>query len=1621
MLHSIHAQGTKANLLVRGAILALGVSLALCLWLLVAPSQEARAQGNTPPSVERDSPSSSSVSLETGDTQTFTATGTGEATYLGSWEFFINGSSEGGQSLSSTLSHQASFTLLFNSAGTHTIKISFTDLADTTGSTTWRVTVTDPQSNEAPRITSSSPSRRITVEEDDRETFSFTATDDDNNINEWSYYVDGKLEGGQSLSLTGSISTSFTHEFTRDGVFDVELEVTDSDGETDDYEWEVTVEEENSEPRVNKVSPLSTPRLRPGDSETFEAEATDRDDNISQVEWTVDGRSVSGQSLSLTGSIERSYTHVFSSAGTVDVEVEFTDQAGGSDSVSWTVYVETEDTNRPPRASHVSPSASLALDIGDTQTFTASATDPDSNISQIQWFVNGQSVSGQSLSLTGSIERSHTHTFSGGTYEIEARVTDSDGLSDSVIWELSAGDPPVIGRLGCSPTRVEEGVSVSCTPQTRGGSVSTYQWGASGGIPPSGSSGAFSTHWNSSGTKRVSLRVCNSDGCDSEEQNITVVDSGDANTEERRFVPSPVQINQPPLVSPVSPLSSVVLDVGDSQTFTAKAKDADDNITSIEWLVNGVTEDRESFGRSSPVEKSFTYIATSAGHYEVRAVFTDSDGASGYMEWEFEAIDPKPQINGLGCAPVSLEVGESFACSPSLSGSAPARYNWTANGAVPTVGYSREFSATWDTAGQKQVALEVCDAQGNCDSTTQTVPVLPPTPPPQIDSLGCYTPGLNIDWQLLCRPQLSGGPAVSFSWTARGAFPPGSRNETFAIMSWNAPGNREVSLEVCNRRGECETLSQSVTIGGTAQSPQIDSLGCTPGTVEVAEEVACTPSLSGGPAERFNWSAEDAAPWLGYGAEFSTRWNSPRRKVIELEVCDAEELCDTGQQAIAVEGAPGAPPVIHNLGCSASVVEVGEYITCNPEFSADGPVEYIWEATGSFPDYGDARGFRTRLAYAGTEVITLLLCTDDECDYSVHNVEVVDEVTDNRPPVATIVSPSSPVTVRVDDHITFTAQASDPDGSLSLLGWVVTGTLGLPIRSGFSPITTPTQGLGIRFPSPGFYTVSVIYYDRDWEKSIVQWEVTATQAPTVIGSQDTFDGALSGTNGAELFLVYASEDRFLRMALNGPPNADFDLYARLSESESGGWQLLSENPGSQESIQIANTVAGWYELLVTSRRGGGAFTLLTRTDEVHLDITFTSSTLRRNQPKIQVEISKDCGLFDPLPLIEPDRWIAGSRATSKISIDLTGFAIRNPECYLDYESEKGWRIKLKGVQGHRLDEVSVRLVYDDFEWVLTALELPNELLGDEVTIWVPLEDEHKLLEAAEFVANFIILDDINTLRSPEASFASKALAAGLIGLNFIPPAKVPALLGRTGFVGIKVAIKYGKPAVKSVDDVVSLGQIDKAIKKADVPSFRNTIITSKAVANVHSRILGMSGNIAKRSPKSLDDFFWVDSNKAVDEFSKVSHLRIGHKGKKLTAREYWDQIIADLGAGKTLDGPQAGFYQELKVAAAAKSIGMKLPDNWLRKGFGPAGRQVTDLDVLAEYDGVRVAFDVKADWLKHSRDTEIGKVLSGIDNFAKAADEESVQLAVAIGKRVPDSSALVRMADHGIEYVEWID
>ena len=80
----------------------------------------------------------------------------------------------------------------------------------------------------------------------------------------------------------------------------------------------------------------------------------------------------------------------------------------------------------------------------------------------------------------------------------------------------------VIDSMGCSPTRVLEGETVSCRPRLSGGAPTEYDWDAIGGSPSSGTTRNFSTRWNTPGTKRIDFEVCNDSGCDSRSQSVEV-------------------------------------------------------------------------------------------------------------------------------------------------------------------------------------------------------------------------------------------------------------------------------------------------------------------------------------------------------------------------------------------------------------------------------------------------------------------------------------------------------------------------------------------------------------------------------------------------------------------------------------------------------------------------------------------------------------------------------------------------------------------------------------------------------------------------------------------------------------------------------------------------------------------------------------------------------------------------------------------------------------------------------------------------------------------------------------------------------------------------------------------
>ena len=571
-----------------------------------------------------------------------------------------------------------------------------------------------------------------------------------------------------------------------------DVESTDQQGfDVGEYRIQVVQPSQpNSPPSVSAVSPLASLLLRAGESVTFTARGTDADNNISQVDWNVNGGWESGQSVALTGSIERSYRHTFSAGGNYRVEAVFTDADGASDSVYWDLHA-----GQAPVVNGLGCGATR-VEVGETVSCRP-GIGGGSPTSYLWGSIGGNPWNGTGISFS-------THWDTPGRKQIVFEACNSDGCDDGDHWvevEQRVDPPPRIDRLDCSSVNVKTGETVSCSARLSGGSPSRYQWRSQGGSPSSGNSSSFSARWDSPGTKQISVEVCNDEGCDLSQLAVVVerdipavlrvsaadqiipgasiqltgtgfpaystvesvkvggrtipmglIYSTDGNGEFTVSVTVPslppgthdveaeisgkvartsVRIeappppNRPPTVAPVSPLASLQLRVGDTQTFTAEAIDPDENLTRVEWFVNGRSQSGESLNSVGSARKSLDYRVPSTGNFRLTAKFTDSEGQSDSAEWRFEGISPTPppQLADLGCSSITVSLDEPVTCNPRLSDGDATSYTWSADGGVPWSGRDGTFSTAWGTTGQKEIELEVCNAEGVCDTGSQTITV----------------------------------------------------------------------------------------------------------------------------------------------------------------------------------------------------------------------------------------------------------------------------------------------------------------------------------------------------------------------------------------------------------------------------------------------------------------------------------------------------------------------------------------------------------------------------------------------------------------------------------------------------------------------------------------------------------------------------------------------------------------------------------------------------------------------------------------------------------------------------------------------------------------------------------
>ena len=281
----------------------------------------------------------------------------------------------------------------FTTPGTYTILLTVTDTRGAQGSDTAVVTVN------APPMASFSTNSNYTVEAGSI-SFTNTSTDTEDSSLDYNWNFG---DGGSSSSASPS------HTYNAYGSYTVTLTVTDDDDLTDNA---TTVIEVNALPVAAITETPSENKVDMGASFTLKGNtSSDPDDSIVSYLWTM-----SDNTTYTTANI----THTFSTNADGDITLQVTDEDGETGTATYTISV-----NGAPVADFSQDK--VLINPGGTVSFTANATDPDSDTLNYSWnFGDGNTGTGVSP----------THAYA-NTGDYTVVLTVSDGRLNTVVTKIN--------------------------------------------------------------------------------------------------------------------------------------------------------------------------------------------------------------------------------------------------------------------------------------------------------------------------------------------------------------------------------------------------------------------------------------------------------------------------------------------------------------------------------------------------------------------------------------------------------------------------------------------------------------------------------------------------------------------------------------------------------------------------------------------------------------------------------------------------------------------------------------------------------------------------------------------------------------------------------------------------------------------------------------------------------------------------------------------------------------------------------------------------------------------------------------------------------------------------------
>lgn len=424
----------------------------------------------------------------------------------------------------------------------------------------------------------------------------------------------------------------------------------------------------NLSPTVSFSSPTNNAQIPEGSAITLLADASDEDGQVTQVEFLAGDQTVA---IVTQAPFEASWT---AAQGVSQLTAIATDNEGAVTSTTVAIVVQPQVELPPPSITLTSPTGTETLSVGDNLTVTAQADDFDGVVTQVEFFVNNQSVA-----IDTSAPYEYQWTASVGTHSFKAQATDDSNLSTTSQEVALVVANSETGNGGCADalpyvagTRYEVGALVSNLNQkyrcdVAGWCSSDATWAYEPGE---------GLYWKDAWT---GLGACST----------------------------------PPQVTITAPTDGQVVLAGSNNEITANASDSDGTVTQVEFFANN-----DRLGVVTQAPYSVTWNATLIGANQLKAVATDNDNNTSESVVNVNVSDKDLVISLTSpSAGQTVGLGKNLALSADATSltSGMKQVDFMVNGAVVATDTTAPYSANWTPAaiGQFTVSAQAVDLAGS--------------------------------------------------------------------------------------------------------------------------------------------------------------------------------------------------------------------------------------------------------------------------------------------------------------------------------------------------------------------------------------------------------------------------------------------------------------------------------------------------------------------------------------------------------------------------------------------------------------------------------------------------------------------------------------------------------------------------------------------------------------------------------------------------------------------------------------------------------------------------------------------------------------------------------------------